>query len=243
VSGPSATSLDPKSPSIRHAVKIVIALAAVAALLVFGRGVAARLPEFAAWVKGLGFWGPAAFVAGYGVAAVVLAPAFLLTVVAGAIWGFVGVLYVMIGATLGAVLAFFTSRYFVRQLVEHYVARHPKLAAIDRAVESEGFRLILLLRLSPIVSYVLLNYILGISRVRFRDYLAASIGMLPTVVAYVYAGKVAGDVVLLAGRAATPRGTLGYVAIAFGLAATVAATALITRAARRAIERDRHLQR
>jgi uncharacterized membrane protein YdjX (TVP38/TMEM64 family) len=233
---PSEASFDQKLPSPRRALKIVLALAAAAALLVFGRGVAARLPEFAGWVKSLGLWGPAAFVAGYGVAAVVLAPAFLLTITAGAIWGFMGVLYVMIGATLGAVLAFFTSRYFVRQLVEHYVARHPKLAAIDRAVETEGFRLILLLRLSPVVSYVLVNYILGISRVRFRDYLAGSIGMLPTVVAYVYAGKVAGDVVLLTGGSATPRGTLWYVAIALGLAATVVATALITRAARKAIE-------
>jgi uncharacterized membrane protein YdjX (TVP38/TMEM64 family) len=233
---PSEASFDQKLPSPRRALKIVLALAAAAALLVFGCGVAARLPEFAGWVKSLGLWGPAAFVAGYGVAAVVLAPAFLLTITAGAIWGFMGVLYVMIGATLGAVLAFFTSRYFVRQLVEHYVARHPKLAAIDRAVETEGFRLILLLRLSPVVSYVLVNYVLGISRVRFRDYLAGSIGMLPTVVAYVYAGKVAGDVVLLTGGSATPRGTLWYVAIALGLAATVVATALITRAARKAIE-------
>jgi hypothetical protein len=60
--------------------------------------------------------------------------------------------------------------------------------------------------------------------------------MLPTVVAYVYAGKVAGDVVLLTGGSATPRGTLWYVAIALGLAATVVATALITRAAQKAIE-------
>ncbi len=233
---PSEESFDQKLPSARNALTIVIVLAAAAALLVFGRGMAARLPQFAAWVKSLGLWGPLAFVAGYGVAAVVLAPAFLLTITAGAIWGFMGVLYVMVGATLGAVLAFFTSRYFVRQLVQHYVARHPKLAAIDRAVETEGFRLILLLRLSPVVSYVLLNYILGISRVRFRDYFAGSIGMLPTVVAYVYAGKVAGDVVLLAGGSATPRGTIWYVSIALGLAATVVATALITRAARRAID-------
>ena len=70
----------------------------------------------------------------------------------------------------------------------------------------------LLLRLSPVVSYVLLNYVLGISRVRFRDYLLGSIGMLPTVVAYVYAGKVAGDVASLAGGAAAPRGPLWYVA-------------------------------
>ena len=194
-----------------------------------------RLPAFAEWVKSLGVWGPVAFIAGYGIAAVVLAPAFLLTVSAGAIWGMTGVIYVMLGATLGAVLAFFCARYFVRHVVEAYVQRHPRLAAIDRAVESEGFRLVFLLRLSPIVAYVLLNYVLGTSRVRFRDYLAGSIGMLPTVTAYVYVGKVIGDVASVAGGAATPRGPLWYAAITVGLIATVVASLLIARAAARQV--------
>jgi uncharacterized membrane protein YdjX (TVP38/TMEM64 family) len=208
----------------------------VAAVLYFGRGFAARLPEFAAWVKGLGVWGPAVFVAGYALSAVILAPAFLLTIAAGAIWGMEGVLYVMLGATVGAVLAFYCSRYFVRQFVERYVQRHPRLAAIDRAVETEGFRLVLLLRLSPVVSYVLLNYVLGISRLRFRDYFLGTIGMLPAVVAYVYAGKVVGDVASLAAGQAAPRGALEYALLVGGLVATIAATVLVTRAARRALE-------
>lgn len=210
-------------------------IAAAAALLYSGRGVAMRLPGFAEWVKSLGFWGPVAFIAGYGLAAVVLAPAFLLTVTAGAIWGMTGVIYVMLGSTLGAVLAFLCARYFVRQFVERYVQRHPRLAAIDRAVEIEGFRLVFLLRLSPIVAYVLLNYVLGISRVRFRDYLAGSIGMLPTVTAYVYVGKVIGDVASIAGGAAAPRGPLWYAAMIFGLVVTLVASWLITRAAARQV--------
>lgn len=202
----------------------------------FGRGFAARLPEFAVWVKSLGVWGPVAFIAGYGLAALVMAPAFLLTVSAGAIWGLrLGVLYVMIGATLGSVLAFFASRYLVRQYVERFVLRHPRLAAIDRAVEIEGFRLMFLLRLSPVVAYVLLNYVLGISRVRFRDYAAASIGMLPTVTAYVYAGKIVGDVASVAGGAAVPRGPLWYALIGFGLVGTIVATVMIARVARNAV--------
>lgn len=218
-------------------VKLIIVVAAAAAVAVFGRSFAYRLPEFIGWVKGLGAWGPAAFIAGYGVAALVLAPAFLLTIAAGAIWGLrFGILYVMTGATLGAVLAFFAARYFVRGLVEHYVEKHPRLAAIDRAVETEGVRLVFLLRLSPVVSYVLLNYVLGISRVRFRHYVAGSLGMLPTVAAYVYAGKIAGDLASVAGGAAAPRGPLWYASIVFGLGLTVLATALVTRAARRAVE-------
>lgn len=224
--------------------KLLVAAAALAALLYFGRGVAERLPEFALWVKSLGVWGPVAFMTGYVVAALVLAPAFLLTVSAGAIWGLrLGVLYVMIGATLGAVAAFVVSRYLMRQFVERYVLRNPLLAAIDRAVETEGFRLIFLLRLSPVVSYVLLNYVLGISRVRVRDYVAGSIGMLPTVLAYVYAGRIIGDVASVARGAAAPRGPAGYALLGLGLVATVIATVLVTRAARRAIERAVHHER
>ena len=74
------------------------------------------------WVKALGVWGPIAFIVGYGIAAVVLAPAFLLTVTAGAIWGMPGVLYVMVGATLGAVLAFYcVSLLSCGRYVERYV--------------------------------------------------------------------------------------------------------------------------
>ena len=223
---------------MRQAVLRLAVLAGIAVVVfAFGRGFAARLPEFAAWVKGLGFWGPAAFVGGYAVAALVLAPAFLLTIMAGAIWGLLrGVLYVMIGATLGASLAFLAARYFVHPLVERYVRHHPRLAAIDRAVELEGFRLVFLLRLSPVVSYVLLNYVLGVSRVRFKEYVAGSVGMLPTVIAYVYAGKIAGDVAAVAGGTTTPRGALWYAAVILGLIATVVATVVMTRAARRSIE-------
>ena len=143
-------------------------------------------------------------------------------------------IYVTLGAILGATLAFFAGRYLVRHFVEAYVHRHPRLAAIDRAVESEGARLVFLLRLSPIVPFVLLNYVLGISRITLRDYMIGLTGMLPAVAAYVYAGKVAGDLASLASGAATPRGTTYYVLLTVGLAATVVATILITRAAARA---------
>jgi len=216
---------------------LIIVVALGIAFLLFGREAALRLPTFAAWVQSLGVWGPLAFVVGYGIAAVLLIPAVLLTLAGGALFGFRrGVVYVALGATLGATLAFFTARYLVRQFVEAHVNRHPRLAAIDRAVESEGARLVFLLRLSPIVPFVFLNYVLGVSRIRFRDYIAGTAGMLPAVAAYVYAGKFAGDLATLATGAATPRGPTYFWLMAVGLAATVMATVLITRAAARAIE-------
>jgi uncharacterized membrane protein YdjX (TVP38/TMEM64 family) len=219
--------------------KIVAAVAALTLLALAGREVPAQLPRFTAWVSSLGPWGPLAFVAGYSVAPIIFAPAFLLTLAAGAIFGFVnGVLYVMIGATIGATLAFLTGRYVARQFVEGLLRRDPRLQIIDRAVERHGFRLVALLRMSPAVPFVLLNYALGVSRVKLLDYVAASIGMLPVVAMYVYTGKVAGDLATVASGAAQPRGPLYYVMIALGLVSTVGVTMYVMRIARQAIEHE-----
>jgi len=219
--------------------KIVGGLVGLALLVTVGREVPALLPRFTQWVASLGAWGPLAFIAGYSIAPVIFAPAFLLTIAAGAIFGFVkGVIYVMIGATIGATFAFLTGRYLARQFVEGLLTRDPRLLLIDRAVERNGFRLVALLRMSPAVPFVLLNYVLGLSRVRLVDYVAASIGMLPVVAMYVYTGKVAGDLATLASGAAQPKGAMYYAMIGLGFLATVAVTIFVTRIAKQAIEHE-----
>lgn len=212
------------------------AIAVLLAVIAFGREAAAYVPAFARWVQGLGVWGPLAFVGGYTVVSVLLMPAFLLTLAAGAIWGFwLGLLYVMTGAGVGSTCAFLAGRHLVRRFVEAYVNRHPRIAAVDRAVESEGARLVILLRMSPAIPYVLLNYVLGVSRLRLRDHLIGIVGMTPPAAMYVYAGKLAGDLAALAAGATPPRGTAYYAMLASGFVATVVATVLVTRAARRAL--------
>jgi uncharacterized membrane protein YdjX (TVP38/TMEM64 family) len=221
------------------AVRIAAGLTALTALVLVGREVPALLPRFTAWVASLGAWGPVAFVAGYSIAPVIFAPAFLLTIAAGAIFGFVkGVIYVMIGATIGATLAFLTGRYLARQFVEGLLRREPRLQVIDRAVERHGFRLVALLRMSPAVPYTLLNYALGLSRIKLFDYVTATIGMLPVVAMYVYSGKVAGDLASLASGAAQPKGSAYYAMIGLGFVSTVAVTIYVTRIARQAIEHE-----
>jgi uncharacterized membrane protein YdjX (TVP38/TMEM64 family) len=222
---------------VKASAQAVVVIGALAAMLLFGREAAARLPQFAAWVQSLGVLGPLAFLGGYALCSLLLIPVFLLMLAAGALWGFkLGLVYAMLGAAVGSTVAFFAARYVVRRFVERYVNRHPRLVAIDRAVESEGARLVFLLRLSPVVPFILLNYVLGISRVRFTDYSAGLIGMVPVAAVYVYAGKVAGDLAALASGVATPRGSTYYAVLTAGLAATIAATVLVTRAARKAIE-------
>ncbi len=217
--------------------RVLLALAAVGLLLLTGRKLGALIPAFATWVDGLGVWGPVAFIAGYALAAVAFVPGSLLTLAAGAIFGLgKGTALVLIAATLGASAAFLVSRYLARGFVERRLAGNERFAAIDRAIGTEGRKIVLLLRLSPVFPFNLLNYALGLTRVRFVDYLVASVGMLPGTLLYVYYGKVAGDVARLAGGAVMRRGPAYYGVLALGLVATVVVTTLVTRTARRALQ-------
>lgn len=189
------------------------------------------------WAERHGRWGMAAFVITYAVAVVALVPGSLLTLAAGALYGLTaGVPLVFAGAVLGACGAFLVSRYLARDWVERKLVRFPRFAAIDAAVATSGFTLVFLLRLSPVVPFTLLNYALGATRVRFRDYALASVGMLPATVLYVYSGSLAREVAAAAGASDTAPDGLRWVVLSVGLAATAAATVLITRAARRALE-------
>jgi uncharacterized membrane protein YdjX (TVP38/TMEM64 family) len=89
---------------------------------------------------------------------------------------------------------------------------------------------------------VLVNYAFGLSRVRFRDFLLACPGMIPTIVMYAYYGKVVGDVAKVAAGVVPPRGPEYYILLTLGLVATVVATMAITRAARRAIEEQQKIR-
>ena len=216
--------------------RVVLGVAAVAALVVLGRQAGAYLPRFAAWVDGLGVWGPVVFILGYAVATVAFVPASLLTLAAGAIFGVArGVLYTFVAAVLGSTAAFLVARHLARSAVEHRLAGNPRFAAIDRAIGAEGRKIVFLLRLSAVFPFNLLNYALGLSRVRFVDYLIASLGMIPGTLLYVYYGKLAGDVAALAGGAAVEKGAGYYAVLVLGLAATVVVTTVVTRTARRAL--------
>ena len=136
---------------------------------------------------------------------------------------------------MGASLAFLVSRYLARRTLEGKIGGDPRLAAIDTAIRREGAKLIFLLRLSPAFPFTLMNYALGLTGVRFRDYvLASAVGMAPGTFMYVYAGYTAGQVALGASGAGS-RGAGSYLLLGVGLLATLTVTILVTRIARRAL--------
>ena len=166
-----------------------------------------------------------------------LIPASLLTIAGGAVFGlFRGVIYSLIGATLGSTGAFLIGRYAARRLVARRLAAMPRFAAIERAVSARGRRIVLLLRLSPVVPFNFLNYALGLTTISVWDFMFASLGTVPGAVVYAYAGKVTGEALALAGKAEVPKNASYYAVLLAGLVATIVATTVVTRTARRALQ-------
>jgi uncharacterized membrane protein YdjX (TVP38/TMEM64 family) len=182
------------------------------------------------------FTAVAVFLDAYVVASVTLAPVFVLTIAAGALFGFgEGVVLAFLGATLGSSSAYAIASPLARRGLLAWLDRDPRAAAIRQAVVAQGAWVMFLLRLSPLIPYVALNYALALAGARYRDYLVALPGMLPATAMYAYYGKVIGDVTQVAAGVAPPRGGGYWSLVGLGLVATVVATTLVTRAARRTL--------
>lgn len=225
---------------MKRTIRLLSAAAAVVLVVaLLGRVFGGQLPELVNWVGGQGQLGGAAFVLLYALATVAFLPGSVLTLSAGALFGVVaGTGYVFAGALLGSTAAFIISRRIARPAVERRIRRMPRFARVDRAVARGGRRVVLLLRLSPIMPYNALNYVLGITRVRTTDYLLASVGMLPGTVLYVYSGHLAGSVATISAGATVNRGFAHWLLLAGGFVATIAVTIYITRLARRELAEE-----
>jgi len=185
-------------------------------------------------IESFGVWGPVALVALYVVATVLLVPGTFLTLVAGATYGlWVGTAIVSIGSTTGAAMAFLIARYFARDHVARLAHRRTRFGAIDRAIGEGGWKVVALLRLSPVVPFNLQNYLYGVTPIRFGSCILASwIAMLPGTFLYVYIGHVTGTVI----RPDRQRSPWEWALLAAGLVATLLVTVYVTRLA------NRHLQ-
>jgi uncharacterized membrane protein YdjX (TVP38/TMEM64 family) len=221
-----------------RAVKAVAGAAAIGLFVVAAKTlpVDRYLLGLVEWIRGAGFFGAVVYVVAYVLGTVLFLPGSILTLGAGFAYGVMqGTVVVWVAANLGAALAFLLGRTLARDWVAAKVARNERFAAIDRAVGTRGFRIVLLTRLSPVFPFNLLNYAYGLTRVRLPDYVLGSvIGMLPGTVMYVYIGSLITSVTELAsGRSSAGAAEqLFYVA---GLVATVGATLYVTRVARRAL--------
>jgi uncharacterized membrane protein YdjX (TVP38/TMEM64 family) len=194
------------------------------------------------WVQSLGIWGPIAFIIIYNLATLLFIPGSLLTLKGGCLFGlFWGSVYVFIAAILGAILAFIIGRYLSRDWICQQLEKHPKFKAIDQAVAKEGWKIVLLTRLSPIFPFNLLNYAFGVTQVTLKDYILGSIGIIPGSVMYVYMGSLVSNVAMIniPQQPTSPEMQIGqWMMQGIGLIATIAVSLYVTKIAQKALKQS-----
>lgn len=219
--------------------KGAVIVIAAAGLVLAGRhfNIQELLRGLLEWISSLGAWGALIFVFTYILATILFLPGLLLTLGAGFLFGVVkGTAIVSVASTLGAGSAFLIGRYLARDWVAGKIEGNTQFRQMDEAVGREGWRIVGLVRLSPVFPFNLLNYAFGLTKVPFKEYFLASwIGMLPATTLYVYLGSLAGDLATL-GSGAPTRTTAEWALYAVGLIATLLVTVSVTRIARNALQ-------
>lgn len=199
--------------------------------------VAQWVKAFTDWIRHLGLAGAFIFIGVYALGAVLFLPGAIFTIAAGLVYGIAGGTAVALaGATLGAGLAFLVARYLVRGRIEEFARKNRQFDAIDDAVGQEGWKIVGLLRLSPLIPFNVSNYFYGVTSIGFWPYLLAScVGMLPGTLLYVYLGAI--------GQAGLEGGKKGYsplqwTFLGIGLLATIVVTVFVGRVAKKALRKS-----
>jgi uncharacterized membrane protein YdjX (TVP38/TMEM64 family) len=208
------------------------ALAAAAAVLFaswFFLPVKDWLQAWSGWIRDAGLLGYLVFAIGYAAAAVLLAPGPLLTIAAGFAFGMGGGLpVVMAGAVLSSALAYLLARSVLRQSVERMARERPRWAALDAALAHDGWKTVLLFRISPLIPFNVQSYLLGVTRIGFWPYMTATIpAILPGTILYLYVGTLSRSLLRT-----TQHGFLHWLLLFAGLVATMAVSLLVVRRAR-----------
>ncbi|XP_062227805.1 uncharacterized protein LOC133926074 [Phragmites australis] len=195
------------------------------------------LTQFSGFIDGYGPAGYALFILVYAGLEVLAIPAIPLTMSAGLLFGSVtGTIVVSIGGTLAAAVAFLIARYFARERILKLVEGNKKFLAIDKAIGENGFKVVTLLRLSPLLPFSLGNYLYGLTSVNFLPYVLGSwLGMLPGSWAYVSAGAF-GRAIIQDDSEIGLGGNGQLWTLVLGLLLTAIAAAYVTRLAKDAVK-------
>ncbi|RID46638.1 hypothetical protein BRARA_I03285 [Brassica rapa] len=196
------------------------------------------LTQFSTFIEGYGPAGYALFIAVYAGLEILAIPALPLTMSAGLLFGsLVGTIIVSISGTMAASVAFLIARYFARERILKLVEGNKKFLAIDKAIGENGFRVVTLLRLSPLLPFSLGNYLYGLTSVKFVPYVLGSwLGMLPGSWAYVSAGAFGRAIIQEESAVGLPGGNGQLLTLGLGLLVTALAATYVTGLAKDAIK-------
>ncbi|XP_042516719.1 TVP38/TMEM64 family membrane protein slr0305, partial [Macadamia integrifolia] len=172
-------------------IALLLVLLGAITIACFTLPVEKMLKDFLLWIKhNLGPWGPLVLAIAYIPLTVLAVPASVLTLGGGYLFGLpIGFVADSIGATIGATAAFLLGRTIGRSYVISKLKDYPKFQAVAIAIQRSGFKIVLLLRLVPILPFNMLNYLLSVTPVGIGEYMLASwLGMMPITFALVYVG-------------------------------------------------------
>lgn len=101
---------------------------------------------------------------------------------------------VWVGAEIGSCIAFILGKFVLRELSQSLANKYKVTKALDKAIQTEGLKFVLLLRLCPLVPFNAFNYAMGITAVSFFDYAIGGFGMIPGTIVYVFIGTTLGSI-------------------------------------------------
>jgi uncharacterized membrane protein YdjX (TVP38/TMEM64 family) len=224
----------PGNDHARMWIKVAAGALLVGVALWLGRSFGHHIPALEDWVASQGAWGYVIFVGAVVVGTSIFVPDTAFAVMAGALFGVLwGTVLMTVACLLTATVNFLLGRLFFERAVRALLARQPQLAAIERAVNREGFRFQFLLRLTPI-NPVTVSYVLGATAARFATFFAACFGLVPSLFVEVYFGYVAKHVAKMSGNASEHSALHSALTIG-GLLLCIAVLVYVVRLARQAI--------
>jgi uncharacterized membrane protein YdjX (TVP38/TMEM64 family) len=189
-------------------------------------------------IQTAGWKGWLMFIALYAICCLLFVPASVLTFAAGAVYGFWGgTLLVLAGNGLGSILCLLVTRYLFRNWAARQLRKRPKLKAVADTVQHDGWKLVFLTRLSPMMPFSLINYALGLTKLSaWRFLLATEVGSVPAIAIYVYMGTLMGSLAKVR-TDMHKSGAMHVVAQGTGLIVTIAVTIYITHLASKALRK------
>jgi uncharacterized membrane protein YdjX (TVP38/TMEM64 family) len=149
--------------------------------------------EIVEWLQHLGelrIWSALALGLFFSAVGLVVLPRTPLIVAAGATFGLAAAPIILVGGTFGSIVAFLLSRSIAASRFQGWLERHPPLQAVAHAVDLEGWKIVALLRLGVPIPNAATNYMLGLTRIGFFGYVAATmIFSIPQIVLFCFVGS------------------------------------------------------
>jgi uncharacterized membrane protein YdjX (TVP38/TMEM64 family) len=227
-----------RQPSIFPVIIISILFVALGVALLMYFDVHEDVLQLLDWLDSLGIWGPLLFIMIMMLVVMLVLPGVMFTAGAGFVFGLVeGTVYVVVGTTLGAGLAFLIARYLFGDRASQFVLRRARLRLVSEELTPHGWKIVLLTRLVPFFPYKLSNYFFGLTQFSLRGFMGGTfVGIIPLSLHNVWLGSIAAGITVPGGHIAA-RTPFEWVLYSGGFLAIIGLVVYLNSLARRALAR------